>query len=561
MGNISLLPVQVNNIYYIVGKVFLQGMFMLHNQTDGSVFFFQKHLRDSDIEAQLSALLCSSEDEEFDDEAVGYFVSDSYNIDFDQRLDEVQNLSTEALHSLLEGEPDLSLIQDTTTSQDVTMAEVHEEAICSIPEISVAASTSTSLPLPEVTVSDEQNTAQTTLSFSRDTFRPLQDKSRNWSFIHENGTWPSFDREMQVKKRYTNRAQPLEYFIDFFPEELIDIIVQNTNLYANYTHAKAWTDVTKQEMKAYFGLIILMSINPLADINTYWSTDEFFRNPVICKVMPSKRFKKISQNLHISNITTEAPRNSPDYDKLGKIKPAIDILNKTFKDNVQVSAFNSIDESMIRFKGRSHMKQYMPKKPIKRGYKCWARADSKTGYLYEFQFYSGKVDSGTEENLGARVILDLCESLPSNTLVAFDNFFTSLPLLEILFEKHIYSVGTVRINRKGLPDVLTGKNLNSGERKETVLKPGEFIYQCDGPITVIKWKDTKDVFVATTAFNPRAVEMIERKQKDGTKKKMFCYQSNCNTDSDTESFHESDWEEDNLMDIVTEEDKSSNDKI
>ncbi|CAH0730234.1 unnamed protein product, partial [Brenthis ino] len=121
--------------------------------------------------------------------------------DFDQRLDEVQNLSTEALHSLLEGEPDLSLIQDTTTSQDVTMAEVHEEAICSIPEISVAASTSTSLPLPEVTVSDEQNTAQTTLSFSRDTFRPLQDKSRNWSFIHENGTWPSFDREMQVKKR------------------------------------------------------------------------------------------------------------------------------------------------------------------------------------------------------------------------------------------------------------------------------------------------------------------------------------------------------------------------
>lgn len=33
------------------------------------------------------------------------------------------------------------------------------------------------------------------------------------------------------------------------------------------------------------------------------------------------------------------------------------------------------------------------------------------------------------------------------------------------------------------------------------------------------------------------------------------------SNSDTESFHESDLEEDNLMDIVTEEDKSSNDKI
>lgn len=103
-----------------------------------------------------------------------------------------------------------------------------------------------------------------------------------------------------------------------------------------------------------------MSINPLADINNYWSSDEFFRNPVICKVMLLKRFKKITQNLQKSNIT-EAPRNPPDYDKLGKIRPAISILNKVFQDNFQVSEFNSIDESMIRFKSRSHMKQYMPK--------------------------------------------------------------------------------------------------------------------------------------------------------------------------------------------------------
>ena len=37
---------------------------------------------------------------------------------------------------------------------------------------------------------------------------------------------------------------------------------------------------------------------------------------------------------------------------------------------------NSIDEAMIPFKGRSSMKQYMPKKPIKRGFKIWVRADA-----------------------------------------------------------------------------------------------------------------------------------------------------------------------------------------
>lgn len=177
-----------------------------------------------------------------------------------------------------------------------------------------------------------------------------------------------------------------------------------------------------------------MSINPLSDMQTYWSTDEFFRNPVICRVMPLKRFKKITQNIHISNISTEAPRNSPYYDKLAKVRPAIEVLNKTFKENVEVSAINSIEESMIKFKGRSHMK---PKKTIKRGYKCWARADSRTGYLYEFQLYTGRIDNGTEENLGARVVMDLCESLPSHTLVAFDNFFTSLPLLVIIGKRYL----------------------------------------------------------------------------------------------------------------------------
>lgn len=202
--------------------------------------------------------------------------------------------------------------------------------------------------------------------------------------------------------------------------------------------------------------------------------------------MPIKIFKKITQNLHISNISTEAPRNSPDCDRLGKIRPAFPILNNVFQDNVQASEFNSIDESMIRFKGRSHMKQYMPKKLIKRGYKCWARADSCTGYLYEFQFYTGKVITGTEENLGARVILDLCESLPSHTLVAFDNFFTGLPLMEFLHEKGIYSVATIRPNRKGLPDLITGKNLTREEKKERALRTGEFLYQYNTPIGVLK---------------------------------------------------------------------------
>ena len=48
----------------------------------------------------------------------------------------------------------------------------------------------------------------------------------------------------------------------------------------------------------------------------------------------------------------------------------------------------SVDEAMIRFKGRSTLKQYMPKKLIKRGIKVWALSDAVNGYMSEFEVYT-----------------------------------------------------------------------------------------------------------------------------------------------------------------------------
>ena len=39
--------------------------------------------------------------------------------------------------------------------------------------------------------------------------------------------------------------------------------------------------------------------------------------------------------------------------------------------------------------GRSSMKHYLPKKPIKRGFKVWVRAQSATGYFSDFKVYTG----------------------------------------------------------------------------------------------------------------------------------------------------------------------------
>ena len=52
------------------------------------------------------------------------------------------------------------------------------------------------------------------------------------------------------------------------------------------------------------------------------------------------------------------------------------------------------------FKGRSCIKQYIPKKPIKRRFKIWVRADSHNGYICQFDCYTGKTAGKTEVGLG-----------------------------------------------------------------------------------------------------------------------------------------------------------------
>ena len=80
--------------------------------------------------------------------------------------------------------------------------------------------------------------------------------------------------------------------------------------------------------------------------------------------------------------TTLLPQSDPGY-KLGKVRPVIRILTEQFLQNYNPHYENSIDEAMM--KGRSSMKQYLSKKPVKRGFKVWVRADGVNSYVCEFE--------------------------------------------------------------------------------------------------------------------------------------------------------------------------------
>ena len=73
-------------------------------------------------------------------------------------------------------------------------------------------------------------------------------------------------------------------------------------------------------------------------------------------------------------------KDSPDI----KEWPIIDELQNRFQEVYQPNREVAVDKAMIKFQGRSSMKQYMPLEPIKRGIMVWMLGDSINSYVCRF---------------------------------------------------------------------------------------------------------------------------------------------------------------------------------
>ena len=95
-------------------------------------------------------------------------------------------------------------------------------------------------------------------------------------------------------------------------------------------------------------------------------------------------------------------------------------------------------------------KQFIRGKPIRFGYKLFSLISS-SGYLCHAEPYCGTgtnfVDTGL--GLGANAVLGLISkyNVPMGSRIFFDNWFTSLNLLDRLTEIQINGIGTIRQDR------------------------------------------------------------------------------------------------------------------
>lgn len=278
---------------------------------------------------------------------------------------------------------------------------------------------------------------------------------------------------------------PYMYFKYFVTDEMLQGIAEETNWYSVQKNGKS-VNTNAQEIEQILGMYMHMGLVQMPNVRAYWEMET--RYPAVCDVMPRGRFLNLLTLIHFQdnlNVSEDAKK-----DKMWKLRPWLEKLRQRFLC-VPPEECHTVDEIVVPFKGKSHLRCYMAGKAHKWGFKMWGRA-GKSGYLYDFDVCQGGENPNEEKSdVGATgdVVLKMTSTLPAgkNHKVFADNFFTSVPLVERLKQRGIYCIGTVQMNR-----VKNCKLLDEEELKTKGRGSLDFRVNQENNI-IVRWYDSKAV--------------------------------------------------------------------
>ena len=224
-------------------------------------------------------------------------------------------------------------------------------------------------------------------------------------------------------------SSPYQFFSYFFDKSLLENIVDESNKYAIQKNLNFSEVVTLLDLRKYIGILIYTSVYHYPSIRSYWSNKVRFHP--IAETLTVNRFEKIRQIIHFNDNNNHLPPEDPKHDRLHKLRPIVDHLNQRFM-SVPFDHRLSLDEQMCSTKIGHFMKQYLPNKPHKWGFKLYVLC-CLMGYAYSFEIYSGTHDHKKlpyEPDLGAvsNAVVRLLRPVPRkvNHIVYFDNFYTNI---------------------------------------------------------------------------------------------------------------------------------------
>jgi len=92
---------------------------------------------------------------------------------------------------------------------------------------------------------------------------------------------------------------PLKIFLKLFPEDLFELIVFQTILYATQKN-KPYKSISVKEIKIFFGIYRVMAMKKLPSYRDYWSTSSDLHDYYISPLMQMNRFRWLLGHLHLN---------------------------------------------------------------------------------------------------------------------------------------------------------------------------------------------------------------------------------------------------------------------
>ena len=262
--------------------------------------------------------------------------------------------------------------------------------------------------------------------------------------------------------------------------------------------------LTKAELYAFLGCLILLSIHKVRNHRKVWSATKAQYLSKLHDLMTCQRFELIGCFLH---VVTSEEEDALAANRLKKLQPYLEHIKSNSLTYYQPLQHLCVDERMVKSKCRSHMVQYMRNKPVKWGFKLWVVADTSGILLISISILEKK------KALMSKVVMDLLEPFWFQGYEVYtDNFYSSPTLFEALLALEIRATGTLRTNRIGVPSAVVAVQ-RALEKKEAKRGNGYYVRDSSTNIVYVCWRDVKVVTVLSTAYPGHSEATVTRRAR------------------------------------------------
>lgn len=343
--------------------------------------------------------------------------------------------------------------------------------------------------------------------------KPSDNIPNQWfkgNFVNKKLFQTLMEQENSAIKIKPDKMSPIEIFNRFFDEETYQLIIDQSVFYAK-SKGNMKFDFKIEELKVFLGILLVSTYNKVSRRRMYWQKRKDSKNEAIISAMSRNRFEEILHYLHFidnNNLIMD--------DKFTKIRPFLDVMNKKFLANALFNEIRfDVDESMIPYYGKNHLKQSMRSKPVRFGFKMFC-LNQPSGYLVYCDPYQGK-GSGHMEfiefGLSGGIVLYLISKLPVKGIIYMDNFFSSEKLFHEMTRQGFGAVGTFRSNRvRELPQNMSSReprgSFNCFSKENEV---GDLF-------SVTQVKDNNIVTIGTNIISSSPLKELNRYSKEQKKK-------------------------------------------